>query len=136
MEFLSEYNFEINHIKGKENQVADALNRRSHEVPIAAISIYMKDLEDKIVATTNSDQNYLKIKETLQQSDFQHKFNYYEPKEDGILMYTEKVYVTNFGELKYAVLKEMHNVPYVGHPWYRTTITAVRSQYFWPRMRK
>jgi hypothetical protein len=34
MEFLSNYNFKIKHIKGKENQVADALSRRSHEVHI------------------------------------------------------------------------------------------------------
>jgi hypothetical protein len=31
-------------------------------------------------------------------------------------MYKSKVYVSNSGELKNAVLKEMHNVPYVGHP--------------------
>jgi hypothetical protein len=27
VEFLSEYNFDINHIKGKDNKVDDALNR-------------------------------------------------------------------------------------------------------------
>jgi hypothetical protein len=30
----------------------------------------------------------------------------------------------------------MHNVPYVGHPSYQKTIAAVRSQYFWPGMKK
>jgi hypothetical protein len=34
------------------------------------------------------------------------------------------------------VLKEMHNVPYVGHPGYQKTIAVVRSQYFWPGMKK
>ena len=29
MEFLSEFNFEIKHIKGKENRVADELSRRN-----------------------------------------------------------------------------------------------------------
>jgi hypothetical protein len=94
LEFLSEYDFEIKHIKGKENQVVDALSRRAHEVHIATISMYMTDLKDKIIATTNSDQQYLKIKETLQQGNFQQKFNYYELKEDGILMYKGKVYVS------------------------------------------
>jgi hypothetical protein len=65
MEFLSEYDFEIKHIKGKENQVVDTLSRRAHEVHIAAISMYGTDLKDKIVAAANSNQNYLKIKETL-----------------------------------------------------------------------
>ena len=32
MAFLSEFDFEVKHIKGKENKVADALTRRTHEV--------------------------------------------------------------------------------------------------------
>jgi hypothetical protein len=51
-------------------------------------------------------------------------------------MYKGKVYVSNFNEMKNAVLKEMHNVPYVGNPLYQKTIVVVRSQYFWPRMKK
>ena len=65
LEFLSEHDFEIKHIKGKENQVVDALNRRAHEVHIAAIDMYKIDMKDQIVAATNSDQQYLKIKEIL-----------------------------------------------------------------------
>jgi hypothetical protein len=30
----------------------------------------------------------------------------------------------------------MHNVPYDGHPSYQKTIATVRSQYFWPCMKK
>jgi ribonuclease HI len=32
LEFLREYEFDIKHIKGKENKVVDALNRRVHEL--------------------------------------------------------------------------------------------------------
>jgi hypothetical protein len=105
--------------------VADALSRRDHEVHVAAISMYMNDMKDNIIATTNSDQQYLKIKETLQQGKFQQKFNYYELKEDVILIYKGKVYASNSDKLKNAVLKEMHNVPYVGHPIYQKTIVAM-----------
>jgi hypothetical protein len=113
LEFLSEYDFEIKHIKGKENQVVDALNRRAHEVHIVAIIMYKKKLKDKIFATTNLDQQII---ETLQQGNFQQKFNSYELKVDEILIYKGKVYVPNSSELKNVVLKEMHNVPYDGHP--------------------
>jgi hypothetical protein len=44
--------------------------------------------------------------------------------------------VSNSNELKNAVLKEMHNMPYTGHPGYHKKIETVRSQYFWLRMKK
>jgi HD-like signal output (HDOD) protein len=65
LKFLSEYDFEIKHIKGKENQVVDALDRRVHEVRISAISMFNTDLKDKILEAANLHQQYLKIKETL-----------------------------------------------------------------------
>jgi hypothetical protein len=49
LEFLSEYDFEIKHIKGKENQVVDALSRRAHEMHIVAISMYKTDLKIKLL---------------------------------------------------------------------------------------
>jgi hypothetical protein len=103
---------------------------------ISTISMFNTYLKDKILEAANSDQQYVKIKETLQQDNLQHKFNYYELKEDGILMYKGKIYVPNLGEMKNIVLREMHNVPYVGHPGYHKTIAVVRSQYFWPGMKK
>ena len=39
LEFLSEYNFDIKHIKGKENKVVDALSRRVLELHATAISM-------------------------------------------------------------------------------------------------
>jgi hypothetical protein len=39
-------------------------------------------------------------------------------------------------ELKLMILKEMHNVPYAGHPGYQKTVAAVKSHYFWPGMKK
>jgi hypothetical protein len=39
LEFLSEYDFKINHIKRKENKVVDALNKRVHEIYATSISM-------------------------------------------------------------------------------------------------
>jgi hypothetical protein len=55
LEFLSEYDFDINHIKGKENKVADALSRRVHEIHAIAISMYQTDIKRKILEATNAD---------------------------------------------------------------------------------
>jgi hypothetical protein len=43
----------------------------------------------------------------------------YEMKEDGLLMHKNRICVPSSEELRNSVLKEMHNVPYVGHPNYQ-----------------
>ena len=40
LDFLCEFDFEIKHIKGKENKVVDALRRKVHEMHVASLSIY------------------------------------------------------------------------------------------------
>jgi hypothetical protein len=55
LEFLSEYNFDINHIKGKENKVANALNRRVHELHATFISMYQTDVKSKILEAANTE---------------------------------------------------------------------------------
>ena len=47
LDFLSEYDFEIQQIKGKENKVADALSRNAKLSFTASISTYTTDLEDR-----------------------------------------------------------------------------------------
>jgi hypothetical protein len=66
----------------------------------------------------DQDQHYLQVKESLQQGDVQQKIKEYEIKEDGLLMHKNRIYVPSSGELRNLVLKEMHDVPYAGHPGY------------------
>jgi hypothetical protein len=49
LEFLSEYDFDIKYIKGKENKVVDALSRRVHEMHATTIIMYKFDLKDIIL---------------------------------------------------------------------------------------
>ena len=46
--FPSEYDFEIKHIKRKENKVVDALSRNAVIIFVAAISSYKTELDDKL----------------------------------------------------------------------------------------
>ena len=59
--FLSEYEFEIKHIKGKENNVANTLNR--HTNLLFASSSYESDLENQILNAENYDKAYQNLKE-------------------------------------------------------------------------
>jgi hypothetical protein len=64
------------------------------------------------------------------------KIEQYKLDNDEILMYKGKIYVPNSQELKNMILREMHNVPYVRQLGYHKTIVVVKSQYYWPDMKK
>jgi hypothetical protein len=136
LEFLSENDFDIKNINGKENKVADALNRRVHELHATAIIMYQSDLEDKIIEAAKSDLQYKELVAKLQQGILQQKIEEYKLVNDGILMYRGIIYVPNYQELKNMILREMHNVPYAWNPGYHKTIAAVKSQYYSPGMKK
>jgi hypothetical protein len=55
LEFLSEYEFDIKHIKEKYIRVVYALIIRMHEIHAKAISMYQSDLKDIILEVANSD---------------------------------------------------------------------------------
>jgi hypothetical protein len=69
LEFLCEYDFDIKHIKGKENKVADALSRRVHELHATTISMYQTDIKGIISEVANTDLQYMELLEKLQQGN-------------------------------------------------------------------
>jgi hypothetical protein len=136
LEFLCEYDFDIKHIKGKENKVADALNRRVHELHATTISMYRTDIKSRISKAANTDLQYKDLVAKLQQGKMPQKVENYNLETNGPLLYKNRIYVPNVQELKLMILNEMHNVPYVGHPGYQKTVAAVKRHYFWPGMKK
>jgi hypothetical protein len=52
LEFLNEYEFDIKHIKGKENKVVDALSRRVSDLDATTISMYQSYLKYIILEAT------------------------------------------------------------------------------------
>jgi hypothetical protein len=59
LEFLSEYDFDIKHIKGKENKVVNALSRRVHLMHAIVVSMHQSDLKRRILDGLVTDQHYL-----------------------------------------------------------------------------
>jgi hypothetical protein len=49
MEFLSEYEFDIKNIKGKENKFSNALSRRVHIIHATTVSMHQSDLRSRIL---------------------------------------------------------------------------------------
>ena len=70
--FLSEYDFEIQHIKGKENKVADALSRNARLNFATTISTYVSDIDEQLKEGVKQDEIYQKLqakaKEILQKA--------------------------------------------------------------------
>eukprot|EP00253_Pinus_taeda_P015018 PITA_15018 len=63
---LSELDFEIRYIKGKENQVADALSRKVQVNHIAVMISYGIELQDRILQVEQRDDEYMEIIHMLQ----------------------------------------------------------------------
>jgi ribonuclease HI len=95
LEFISEYDFDIKNIKGKENQVANSLSRRVCELNAKTISMYQSYLKDKILEVAKSDLQYKELVEKLQQGILQQKIEDYKIENDEILIYRGRIYVAN-----------------------------------------
>jgi hypothetical protein len=57
--FLSEFNFDVRHIKGKENKVAYALSQRISEIYEIIINKEENDIEQRIKSGRSNDENYI-----------------------------------------------------------------------------
>ena len=67
--FLSEYDFEIKHIKGKENKVVDALRRNANINFIVVFSNYKIELDDKFEDRIKIDKNYQNLRENVTENE-------------------------------------------------------------------
>jgi hypothetical protein len=105
LEFLREYDFDIKHIKGKQNKVVDALSTRVHEFHATTISMYQSDLKDQIIEVVKSDLQHKELVTKLQQGILQQKIEEYKLVNDEILMYRGIIYVPNSQELKNMILR-------------------------------
>ena len=105
LDFLSEYDFEIQHIKGKENKVVDALSRNAKLNFTAAINTYTIDLEEQLKAGIEQDENYLKLQAKAKENLIESLSTGYSLNEKGLLLYKDKLYVPNVPKVKLLILE-------------------------------
>ena len=65
--FLSEYDFEIQHIKGKENKVANTLSRNTKLNFTTAINTYVSHLNEQVKEGVKQDEIYQKLQITAKE---------------------------------------------------------------------
>ena len=110
--FLSEYDFEIQHIKGKENKVVDALSRNAKLNFAAVIDTYKIDLEEQLEEGIRLDKNYEKLQAKVRENLMESLSIGYSLNEKGLLLYKDRLYVPNVPKIKLLILNEIHKTPY------------------------
>ena len=133
--FLSEYDFKIQHIKGNENKVYDALIRNARLNLTAVIITYTIDMEEQLKAELEEDEIYQKLQVKAKENPTESLSKGYNLNDKGFLLYKDRMYVPNVPKVKLLILDEIHKTPYSGHPGYQKTITMLRKEYFWPNMK-
>eukprot|EP00253_Pinus_taeda_P011854 PITA_11854 len=135
-DFLSGFDFEIKNLKGKENQVADALSRKVHCLCELSVSKWRTSLVEQIKTAASRDSEYQHLKQQVQQVVKERLQQGYTLDSDGMLCFNKKLYVPDSNDLKRLILDEFHISHYTGHPGYQKMVTALKKEYYWPRMKK
>ena len=113
-EFLSEYDFGISYIKGKENVVADALSKRPRIFSLIPIKV---DLRQRVLDRLIKDSWYLKVRASLEGIKAKEsKFEGYELESNGILRFHGRMYIPDDKDLRDTILREAHKAVYCAHP--------------------
>jgi hypothetical protein len=130
MALLSEFDFEIKHIKGKENRVADALSRSMRTIHLVVVSTCETDVKNRIKNAQERDPFVQTVTLYLQQEPAGVKYEGYQMTEGGLLTYRDRLYIPNCDDLKRFVMDGLHKRLYTGHPGYQKMITATQKQFY------
>lgn len=155
-EFLSAFNFEIQHRPGSLNGRADILSRRidvtngMHEekrplLRLAALESCEPvwtddDIYERIKIAITEDTTLEPILSFCQNSsqlplDMRRRLQGYTFK-DGLLSFEGRIYVPNDNDLQRQILRSRHDAPAAGHQGRAKTLELVTRSFYWPTIRR
>ena len=91
--FLSEYHFELNHIKGKENKVVDSLSQQTHMIDEVIFSQTNVDLHKRIREANRVDPIYVEVLKKVQEDKLFQQQKEYKVDESRLLWSRDRLYV-------------------------------------------
>jgi hypothetical protein len=127
MALLSEFDFEIKHIKGKENRVVDALSRIIKTIHLAVVSTCETNVRERIRNAQETYAFFKTITSYLRQEPTGLRYEGYQMLDEGPLTYKNRLYIPNCDDLKRFIMDELHKRPYTGHPGYQKMIMTTRK---------
>jgi hypothetical protein len=118
MALLSEFDFKIKHIKGKENRVVDALSRSVKAIHLAAVSTCEKDVRERLKNAQETYAFFKTVTSHLRQEPTGIKYEGYHMHDEGLLTYINRLYILSCDDLKRFIIEKLHKRPYTGHLGY------------------
>ena len=126
-QFLSMFDFDIKHVPGVNNTVADALSRLPTNVDDTAIAaVANESFYDHVCKIANKDNEYKDDKLNYKERGFTYK--------DGLLYNNKRLIIPKDPELREQMLKQFHNQ--IGHPDLHKSIAQLRNLCYWNDMYK
>ena len=135
-EYLSQFDFTIEYMDGKQNVVADALSRRAdhRDVNVNSMTtrIVLNELLDEIKMQYDNDELLGRDQsaEDRTKAISKHKLKF----EDGMWCKDDRYYVPSCQAIKTKLLSEAHDSTLAGHVGSAKTIELLSRDYYWPRM--
>jgi hypothetical protein len=136
MALLSEFDFEIKHVKGKENKVVNSLSRSMKTIHLVVVSTCETNVKERVRNAQETDTFFQTVTSYLEQEPTGIKYEGYQMIDGGLLTYKNRLYIPDCDDLKRFIMDELHKRLYTGHPGYHKMITVTRKQFYWPGLKK
>ncbi|MCO5612255.1 hypothetical protein L7F22_066519 [Adiantum nelumboides] len=124
---LSQFHFQIVHVQGQKNVVADAFSWKPLVQAISAIHhSSFEDMVDQYATDTDFADIFTRIRDWETVAGYSIR--------EGYLMRKTMLCVTQ--PLSKKVMTKCHCPPYTGHRGIATTMKGVERYFYWPRLKK